>query len=69
MVGATLQPLRPWKVEMGAALYAPITGGGKTYYRNYLHQHLALTRNLGVRVERNQFKTTLEGLTALHIYC
>jgi len=68
MVGVTLRPLRPWKVEMGAALYAPIVGGGTTYYRNYLHQHLALTRNLGVRVELNQFKTTIEGLTAIYIY-
>jgi hypothetical protein len=68
MVGATLQPLPPWKVDMGTALYAPVVGAHTMYYRNHLHQHLALSRNLGVRVELNQFKTTIEGLTALHIY-
>jgi hypothetical protein len=68
MVGATLQPLRPWTVDLGAALYAPIVGGRQPYYRNYLRHHLAFTPNLGVRLELNQFKTTIEGLTALHIY-
>jgi hypothetical protein len=68
MVGATLKPLRSWTVDLGAALYAPIMGGRQPYYRNHLRHHLALTPNLGVRVELNQFKTTIEGLTALHIY-
>ena len=68
MVGATLQPWRAWKVDVGASLYAPVVGGRKTYSRNYLHQQLALTRNLAVRVELNQFITTLEGLAALHLY-
>jgi hypothetical protein len=68
MIGATLQPLRPWTVDLGATLYAPVVGGRQVYYRNHLRHHLAITPNLGVRVELNQFKTTIEGLTALHIY-
>jgi hypothetical protein len=68
MVGATLQPLRRWSVDLGAAVYAPIVGGRKPYYRNHLRQHLALTPNLGIRVELNQFRTTFEALTALHIH-
>jgi hypothetical protein len=68
MVGVVFQPLSVWTLDIGASLYYPVLGGDKLYYRNYLHQHVAFTRNLGVRFELNQFKTTIEGLAALHIY-
>jgi hypothetical protein len=38
------------------------------YYRHHLHQHIAFTRDLGLRLELNQFKATIEGLAALQIH-
>ena len=68
MAGLMVHPLRRWKLDVGASVYYPLLGGDKLYYRNYLHQQISFTRHLGVRVEINQYKTTIEGLAALHIY-
>jgi len=68
MLGALMQPLAPWKLHLSTALYYPVIGGRRWYYRHALHQHLALTRDLGLRLELNQFKTTIQGLAALQIY-
>jgi hypothetical protein len=67
-LASILQPFHQWKLHLSTALYYPVVGGRSFYYRNALHQHIAFTRNLGLRVELNQFKATIEGLAALQIY-
>jgi hypothetical protein len=68
MAGVMFQPFHFWKVHVSGSVYYPVLGGGPVYYRNLVHQHIAFTRQIGVRLEMNYFKTTLEGLVALHIY-
>jgi Domain of unknown function (DUF4105) len=68
MVGSIIQPLQPWRVHLRTSLYYPVVGGRSFYYRNFLRQHVAFTRNLGLRLELNQFKASIEGLAALQIY-
>ena len=67
-VGSILQPFSLWKVHLSTSLYYPVVGGHSLYYRHSLHQHIALTRDLGLRLELNQFKTAIEGLAAVQIY-
>jgi Domain of unknown function (DUF4105) len=68
MLASIIQPFHTWKLHLSTALYYPVVGGRSFYYRNAVHQHIAFTRNLGLRIELNQFKATIEGLTALQIY-
>lgn len=68
MVGLMVHPWHRWTLDIGASVYYPLLGDDSLYYRNYLHQQVNFTRHLGVRLEINQYKTTIEGLAALHIY-
>ncbi len=68
MAGLMVHPLRRWKLHVGSSVYYPLLGGDTFYYRHFLHQQVSFTRHLGVRVEINHDKTTLEGLAALQIY-
>jgi hypothetical protein len=68
MLGSIIRPLSSWKVHLRSALYYPVLGGQSFYYRNALHQHLTITRHLGLRLELNHFKAAIEGLVALQIY-
>jgi hypothetical protein len=67
-VGSIIQPFEPWKVHLSTSFYYPVVGGRSVYYRHHLHQHIAFTRDLGLRLELNQFKATIEGLAALQIH-
>lgn len=68
MAGLMVHPLRRWKLHVGSSVYYPLLGDDTFYYRHFLHQQVSFTRHLGVRVEINHDKTTLEGLVALQIY-
>jgi hypothetical protein len=68
MVGSIIQLFPPWRVHLSTSLYYPVVGGRSFYYRNFLRQHVVITRDLGLRLELNQFRATIEGLAALQIY-
>jgi hypothetical protein len=68
MVGSIIQPYQLWRVHLSTSLYYPVLGGRSFYYRNFLRQHIAISRDLGLRLELNQYKTAIEGLAALQIY-
>jgi hypothetical protein len=68
MVGSIIQPYQPWRIHLSTSLYYPVMGGHSFYYRNFLRQHIVISRDLGLRLELKQFKAAIEGLAALQIY-